>query len=211
MIVQNKGSNMAGCSSAFQGRCPSVSYGTYEPCSNCRPAGLAYAYNPMANCENASANAPAYPSARCDYRERASRNIYDASSYAYGSACDPKLAWQPARATRCNSFSAMMGEPYSSNTDGFSGVDRTSYGFYAGAPVHDRQNAYGGCEELRASAQANVLGGKEYAGVDATPLTRSAKIASCYPSDAFSAPFGTVHLDDTNSFARVPFVSFSAL
>ena len=82
--------------SAYQsGGCQTPSYGSYNPCSNCGVNAARSTWNSMdpclqnSCCQTASLPTAYTPNGRCDYRERASRNIYDwKKSFSYGTVDD---------------------------------------------------------------------------------------------------------------------------
>lgn len=116
--------------------CPAQSYGNYNPCPACGDNAYRNIWN--AQDTDACAFSPTifYPEARCDYRERASRNIYDwKTAFDYGTnaaTCSYIGVTDPLGAT----FT------YGTPSSMFSSNRNISYGSYVGALDRDRITPY---------------------------------------------------------------------
>lgn len=161
-MTDNFASNCtSSCQSPSSGdMCPAQSFGNYSPC----PACGENAYRNIWNSQNTDACAFSptifYPEARCDYQERASRNIYNwKKAFDYGTnaaGCSYIGKMDPLGAT------FIYGTPSSM----FSSNRNISYGSYVGALDRDRLTPYYDDKGPGACAGPNVCrrGGTEYQG-----------------------------------------------
>ncbi len=117
--------------------CPAVSFGSYDACSQCT-SGTDKQARWNSQDTDACSMSPTifYPESRCDYRERASRNIYDwKPAFDYGtnaSACSYIGVTEPMGATFTYGTPSAM----------FRTNRGISYGSYVGALDRDRLTPY---------------------------------------------------------------------